>query len=77
MPFKNLTDDEELIGKAVVSAAFKVHSALGPGLLEKVYEICLMQHEDTKTQGTTKKYNTECLPFMRMYFFVVLRALVA
>lgn len=35
---------EEEIGKAVVNAAYKVHSALGPGLLERIYEIC-MEHE--------------------------------
>ena len=33
---------EEEIGQAIVNAAFQVHSKLGPGLLEKVYEICLM-----------------------------------
>ncbi len=32
---------EEEIGKAVVDAAFKIHKTLGPGLLEKVYEVCL------------------------------------
>ena len=31
----------------VVDAAFTVHSALGPGLLESVYEVCLA-HELTK-----------------------------
>jgi len=33
--------------KVIVNAAFKVHSALGPGLLEKVYEACLA-HEIRK-----------------------------
>ena len=31
----------------VVHAAYKVHAALGPGLLETVYEVCLA-HELTK-----------------------------
>jgi len=31
----------------VVDAAFRVHSALGPGLLESIYESCLA-HEFTK-----------------------------
>ncbi len=37
----------EYIGKIVVNSAFKVHKELGPGLLEKVYEICLA-HEINK-----------------------------
>ncbi|WP_229236186.1 GxxExxY protein [Emticicia sp. TH156] len=31
----------EEIGRKIISAAYKVHSSLGPGLLEKIYEICL------------------------------------
>ncbi len=35
-----LSQEEEAIGKAIVNAAFRVHKELGPGLLEKVYEVC-------------------------------------
>jgi GxxExxY protein len=31
----------ERIAREIVDAAFKVHTALGPGLLESVYETCL------------------------------------
>ncbi len=41
MEFSKLTEHEERIGKAVMNAALKVHKELGPGLLEKVYEVCL------------------------------------
>ena len=32
---------EEEIGHAIIGAAIKVHSAVGPGLLESAYETCL------------------------------------
>ena len=35
------TEKEEQIGKAIVNSCIKIHKALGPGLLEKVYEVCL------------------------------------
>ena len=40
MNFKSLTEKEEIVAKKIVDAAFAVHKALGPGLLEKVYEVC-------------------------------------
>lgn len=43
----DIEEHVEQIGKVVVNSAFKVHKALGPGLLEKVYEICL-SHEISK-----------------------------
>ena len=46
-----MTENE--IGKIVVDAAVKVHKALGPGLLESVYEIVLsheLEKRGLKTQ---------------------------
>ncbi len=48
MEFEKLTIQEEDIGQAIVKSAFKIHKALGPGLLEKVYEVCLV-HELRKS----------------------------
>jgi GxxExxY protein len=45
---KLLSAEEEKIGKLIVNASFVVHKALGPGLLEKVYEVCL-SHELRKS----------------------------
>jgi GxxExxY protein len=42
-----IPEEVERIGKEVVDAALKVHRALGPGLLESVYEACLC-HELAK-----------------------------
>ncbi|GAB4419949.1 MAG: hypothetical protein Kow002_08040 [Anaerolineales bacterium] len=36
--FEPIPPDVEKVGKAVLDAASKVHPALGPGLLESVYE---------------------------------------
>jgi GxxExxY protein len=49
MTFEKLSKCEDAIGKAIVTSAFKVHSELGPGLLEKIYEVCLA-HELRKAE---------------------------
>lgn len=43
----------EKITGAVIGAAMKVHSALGPGLLESAYEACLV-HELRKSGRTVQ-----------------------
>ncbi len=42
--FKNMTENE--IAKIIVNSAFKVHTSLGPGLLESVYEKVLAYEID-------------------------------
>jgi GxxExxY protein len=38
--FDKISEEEERIGKAIVNTAYLIHKELGPGLLEKVYEVC-------------------------------------
>ena len=45
--YEPLPSEVEHIATIVFESAFKVHRALGPGLLESVYEVCLC-HELTK-----------------------------
>ncbi|HNP70544.1 MAG TPA: GxxExxY protein [Kouleothrix sp.] len=44
MAYRQLSTEEERIATIIVDAAVTVHKALGPGLLENVYEVCL-HHE--------------------------------
>ena len=46
--------EEERIGNSILAAAIRVHSALGPGLLEGVYEACLA-HELSLAGFETQK----------------------
>jgi GxxExxY protein len=39
--FEPVPTDVERVAKIVVDAAYRVHKAVGPGLLESVYEVCL------------------------------------
>ena len=42
---------EEQIGHAIIGAAMKVHSAVGPGLLESAYETCLVYELEKQRIG--------------------------
>lgn len=41
--FEPIAGEVDAVAKEVVDAAFQVHRELGPGLLEGVYEACLME----------------------------------
>jgi GxxExxY protein len=49
-----LTEREELVATAIVDSAFAVHKTLGPGLLERVYEVCFC-YELSKRGFTPKR----------------------
>ena len=49
-----IPDELEELGKKIVHAAFLVHRELGPGLLEKIYEVCFC-HELSKMGVVTKR----------------------
>ena len=42
---------EEGIGHAIIAAAMKVHSAVGPGLLESAYETCIIYELEKQRIG--------------------------
>jgi GxxExxY protein len=42
MAYESLSEDLERIGKEIVDSAYRVHKELGPGLLESVYEECMI-----------------------------------
>jgi GxxExxY protein len=48
---ENTSAEIERVAAAIVDSAFKVHSRLGPGLLESVYAVCLT-HE-LRSRGFT------------------------
>lgn len=52
-----LSEELERIGKIVVDSAYSVHVKLGPGLLEKVYEVCFCY--ELSKRGLSYKRQTD------------------
>lgn len=46
--FDKIPEDIERIAKLIVESAYTVHKNLGPGLLEKIYEICFCHELDKR-----------------------------
>lgn len=61
------TDFEEEIGTAVDHAAFTIHKELGPGLLERIYEVC-MEHELKKAGFEVKRQVNIPISYDRIWF---------
>lgn len=67
MKYENLPEETERIAKQIVDAAYHVHKVLGPGLLEKVYEVCLC-HEFTKRNLKFKRQVNVPIKYDNMTF---------
>ena len=39
--YEPIPHEAEVAAQGIVDAAYRIHSSLGPGLLESVYEVCL------------------------------------
>jgi len=55
--FRPIPEELNVLGKQIVDSAYTVHKNLGPGLLEKIYEICFcyeLEKEGLNTQGRLK-----------------------
>ena len=65
--YENLPEETERIAKQIVDAAYHVHKVLGPGLLEKVYEVCLC-HELTKRHIRFKRQVNVPIKYDNMTF---------
>lgn len=42
MNYLPISSREEEIASAIVDAAYSVHKNIGPGLVEPIYEVCLI-----------------------------------
>lgn len=63
-----LSEREELLCKIIVDRAYKVHSRLGPGLLEKIYEACFCYELEKAGVPYKSKF---IYPFIMMTWFLM------
>jgi GxxExxY protein len=59
--FDPLTEREQWLAEQVVDIAFTIHKALGPGLLESVYEKCFCYELDSSNISYTKQQCVEII----------------
>ena len=55
--YNQLSLKEEEIASIIVNAAFNVHKELGPGLLERVYEVCFCHELETAGLNYLRQVN--------------------
>ena len=57
--FDPLTTREQWLAEQVVDIAFHIHKALGPGLLESIYEKCFCHELDVRNIAYTRQQSVE------------------
>jgi GxxExxY protein len=60
--FEAIPGDTERLGKALLDAAFEVHTVLGPGFLERIYEDALC-HELALRQVPFERQKAILVPY--------------
>ena len=65
--FEPLPNETEAIAREIVDSAYKVHTELGPGLLEKVYESCFC-HELIKRNIKTQRQIIVPIQYDNLFF---------
>ncbi len=55
--FDSLPRETEKVASEIINAAMTVHRTLGPGLLEKVYEVCLCHELEKRNLKFQKQVN--------------------
>lgn len=58
----DITEEESLLTGKIIGAAIEIHRALGPGLLESVYETCLAY------ELQLRKMKVECQKQMTVFY---------
>jgi GxxExxY protein len=59
--FDPVPDEVEKIAKEIVDSAFHIHETLGPGLLERVYEVCLCHELEKRGISYQRQVNVQVI----------------
>lgn len=57
MSYQDIPKELNELGKKIVDAAYTVHKKLGPGLLERIYEVCFCHELEKRGLKAERQVN--------------------